>query len=296
MIGIYKITSPSGRIYVGQSRDIEYRWYQHKSLRYDSYGKLVNSLKKYGVENHVFEVIEECEFEDLNIRERYWQDYYEVLGKKGLNSMLTETDEKPRVVSKETKAKIAKGKHGRARKIIDTSNNLIFDCVKDASKYVNISAGNLSHMLNGRALNKTNLVYLNNDGVFSNRLVVVTHIKTKNTFTDNIFTIAKLFNQDVHTIKQVCGSGYKKYKFTNDWVFDFKNAKNKDKKTGFLSITNRSKNIIINKENGFFIYGFTDLALELGFKFNTQQEKVNSIPLIKKMLKETPLLKRYELI
>ena len=100
MIGIYKITSPSNRVYVGQSRNIEYRWTQHKSLRYDSYGKLVNSLKKYGVENHVFEVIEECEFEDLNIRERYWQDYYEVIGKKGLNSMLTETDEKPRVVSK----------------------------------------------------------------------------------------------------------------------------------------------------------------------------------------------------
>jgi len=296
MIGIYKITSPSNKVYVGQSRNIEYRWTQHKSLRYDSYGKLVNSLKKYGVENHVFEVIEECEFEDLNIRERYWQDYYNVLGENGLNSMLTETDEKPRVVSKETKAKIAKGKHGRARKIIDTSNDLIFDCVKDASKYINISVSNLSHMLNGRTLNKTTLVYLNNDGLVLNRLVVATHLKTKNTLTDNIFTIAKLFNQDVYTIKQVCGRGYKKYKFTSDWVFNFKNAKNKDKKIGFLGITSRNKNIIINKENGFFIYGFTDLALELGFKFNTQQDKINSIPLIKKMLKESPLGERYELI
>lgn len=294
MIGIYKITSPSGRIYVGQSRDIKKRFNKYKGIHCKEQPILYNSLRKYGVENHVFEVIEECEFEYLNIRERYWQDYYNVLGKKGLNSMLTETDEKPRVVSKETKAKIAKGKHGRARKIIDTSNNLIFDCIKDASKYANISAGNLSHMLNGRALNKTNLVYLNNDSVFSNRLVVVTHIKTKNTFTDNIFTISKLFKQDVHTIRQVCGSGYKKYKFTDEWEFYFKNHKNK--KISFLGITSRNKNIIINKENGFFIYGFTDLAFELGFKFNSQQEKSNTIPLIKKMLNEEPLSSRYELI
>ena len=31
MTGIYKITSPTGRIYIGQSVDIYYRWNDYKT-------------------------------------------------------------------------------------------------------------------------------------------------------------------------------------------------------------------------------------------------------------------------
>ena len=34
--------------------------------------KIYYSLKKYGVENHEFEIIEECVIEQLNEREKYW--------------------------------------------------------------------------------------------------------------------------------------------------------------------------------------------------------------------------------
>jgi len=33
-------------------------------------------MKKFGIENFTFEVIEECPQEKLNQREDYWQDFY----------------------------------------------------------------------------------------------------------------------------------------------------------------------------------------------------------------------------
>lgn len=106
--GIYKITSPSGRIYIGQSLNIQLRYNNYKSRVDGRQPRLYNSFNKYGFENHVFEVIEQCEFNELNERERYWQDYYDVIGKNGLNCVLTKTSEKKNVVSDETRKKISK--------------------------------------------------------------------------------------------------------------------------------------------------------------------------------------------
>jgi group I intron endonuclease len=72
MIGIYKITSSSGRVYVGQSINIEKRFEQHKFIK-STQSKLYNSIKKYGFENHVFEIIEECSLEQLDERETYYK-------------------------------------------------------------------------------------------------------------------------------------------------------------------------------------------------------------------------------
>jgi group I intron endonuclease len=50
IIGIYKITSHSGKIY--------------------------NSINKHGWDNHHHEIIEECTLDKLNERETYWKQYY----------------------------------------------------------------------------------------------------------------------------------------------------------------------------------------------------------------------------
>lgn len=112
--GIYKITSPSGRIYIGQSKNIYKRWNSYYNLKdIDKQIKLHNSFKKYGVKNHKFEIICTCDFEHLNIKERYYQDFYDVIGPKGLNCLLTKTNEKPRVSSMETRQKISNSLRGR---------------------------------------------------------------------------------------------------------------------------------------------------------------------------------------
>lgn len=59
MVGIYKITSPSGKVYIGQSWDIARRWKEYEW--YNGLGQplLYRSLLKYGVLNHTFQIIHE---------------------------------------------------------------------------------------------------------------------------------------------------------------------------------------------------------------------------------------------
>lgn len=80
MIGIYKITNNiNNNCYIGQSVYIEERWKEHKSkYNWERENKkpLYLAFQKYGLENFSFEIIEECEPEQLNLKEQYWIDYY----------------------------------------------------------------------------------------------------------------------------------------------------------------------------------------------------------------------------
>jgi group I intron endonuclease len=106
--GIYKIESPSGKIYIGQSVDVEKRTSSYKKIYVSrNQTKLNNSFKKYGVENHLFSFIEQCEIELLNERERYWQDFFNCIGDKGLNLKLQNTNEKKQIHSQEVLNKIS---------------------------------------------------------------------------------------------------------------------------------------------------------------------------------------------
>lgn len=111
--GIYKITSPSGKVYIGESSNIKKRIYFYKILSCHKQSRLHNSLKKYGWEAHTFEVIEECSIEDLLCRERYWQDFYNVLGENGLNCELTNCGDYKRVLSQISKDKISAANSGK---------------------------------------------------------------------------------------------------------------------------------------------------------------------------------------
>ena len=73
--GIYIITSPTKRIYIGLSRDIYQRWDSYRLLcNFKAQKLLYNSIKKHGYENHKFEILESCEpnVEILSKREVFW--------------------------------------------------------------------------------------------------------------------------------------------------------------------------------------------------------------------------------
>lgn len=78
MIGIYMITNiVNGKVYIGQSQHIELRWQQHRNRpfnssykEYDSY--FYRAIRKYGLENFTFEVLEECNLDELDEKEIFW--------------------------------------------------------------------------------------------------------------------------------------------------------------------------------------------------------------------------------
>lgn len=82
IIGIYKITSPTNRIYIGQSINILKRWNEYKNGYTKKQPKLHRSIQKYGVESHQFEIIEELNKELLDNRETFWKIHYLELNNK----------------------------------------------------------------------------------------------------------------------------------------------------------------------------------------------------------------------
>jgi group I intron endonuclease len=113
MIGIYKITSPSGKIYIGQTTNFTKRKNYYKNGAKPYQIRIHNSLNKYGYDAHTIEFIEQCSVDNLNERERYWQDFYDVIGENGLNCRLTETKDKSGFISEESKAKMSEARQKR---------------------------------------------------------------------------------------------------------------------------------------------------------------------------------------
>lgn len=113
MIGIYKITNPKGKVYIGQAINIERRFKTYFKLQCKSQIKLYRSFNKYGVKNHIFEILEECDENQLNNKERYYQDLYDVIGKNGLNLKLTKIEDKSGKLSKESRLKMSNSHKGK---------------------------------------------------------------------------------------------------------------------------------------------------------------------------------------
>jgi group I intron endonuclease len=76
MVGIYKIINPNGKIYIGQSINIPSRKNKYTLNHTKGQPRISRSIKKYGWENHIFEIIEECSIEQLDEKETYWKQYY----------------------------------------------------------------------------------------------------------------------------------------------------------------------------------------------------------------------------
>jgi group I intron endonuclease len=106
---IYKITNPTGKIYIGCTIDWKRRFSEYRRLSMAGQRKLYNSLKKYGYENHVFEIIEECEENILHEREIYYINHYNCIA-EGLNIRLGNRNGR---LTEETKQKISESLKGR---------------------------------------------------------------------------------------------------------------------------------------------------------------------------------------
>lgn len=97
MVGIYIITNLiNGKRYIGQSIDIEKRFWGHRCISHETNVHLKRALKKYGKENFKYEVLEECLPEELDDREIYYistlkPEYNVSLGGQGRKKRLPES-------------------------------------------------------------------------------------------------------------------------------------------------------------------------------------------------------------
>lgn len=164
--GIYKITSPKKKIYIGQSVNIKKRFNSYTRL-YESekQKKLYNSLRKYGPDKHKFEVIHRCLPEELNSLESYYIDLFQShKSEYGLNTL--HGGNQFNLGIKHTDATIAKmKKRGMPKTALPASNKVTsikihqltmdgifikeFPSTASAARYFNCSTANISNCLKG---------------------------------------------------------------------------------------------------------------------------------------------------
>lgn len=100
--GIYKITSPSNKIYIGESSNLNIRCKRYlNSNKIKGQKAIYNSILKYGSKSHEIEILELCDENILLERERYYQEFFNSV-EDGLNCFYTGTKEKKKKHSKET--------------------------------------------------------------------------------------------------------------------------------------------------------------------------------------------------
>ena len=159
--GIYKITSPTGKVYIGQAKNLNNRLkdYIRMGVRVQSQTRLYKSLLKYGFEAHQFDVIEYCSVEDLNCSERFWQDEFDVIGENGLNCILQECGEKRRKLSDETRMKLSEAGKNRIGELNPMYGILGEDNPNFGSKRTKEQCNNISSSLVGKRVGENNNMF-----------------------------------------------------------------------------------------------------------------------------------------
>lgn len=131
-IGIYKFTNKiTNKSYIGQSINIEKRFEQHSNNAYNSniieYNyPFYRAIRKYGIENFTFEILELCSIEELSVKEKYYIDKYDTF-KNGYNLTIG-----------------GEGKSNWTKEEIDFIMTNIDKTNKELSKYINHPINSIS--------------------------------------------------------------------------------------------------------------------------------------------------------
>jgi hypothetical protein len=164
--GIYKLTSPTGKVYIGQSSNINRRMIEHKYRSKNKNLKLYSSIRKYGLDNHSLEILflSEDSYEK-NRMESFYINYYDSI-KNGLNHMDTYTfigGFSGKKHSHENVLKIKSRMKGFKpmlaiekikKKVYCNFTNKTYNSLIECAKDLNISQAYASMQYTGKRLNK----------------------------------------------------------------------------------------------------------------------------------------------
>ena len=101
----------NGKIYVGQAKDFKSRIRCHRcnAKSYKNTNPFYNAIRKYGWDNFIINIIEECDVKLLNDREEYWIQEKNSLYPNGYNLMKGGSQYE---MSEDTKKKISQVRMG----------------------------------------------------------------------------------------------------------------------------------------------------------------------------------------
>lgn len=198
MTGIYKITSPRNKVYIGSTINFKRRYSDYKYNHCKEQIRLYNSLNKYGFNNHIIEFIEECSINELHLKERYWQEYYESIGINGLNCFYVETNIKKRVCSIETKLKLSISSSGK--------NNPRYGAIISEETRNKIGKSNKGKKRNKEQKERISLALIGNE--YSNTNKYVINIDTGEEYR-SIRKAALINNINYNTLKAMLSGKFK---------------------------------------------------------------------------------------
>jgi len=203
-ITIYKIESPSGKIYVGQSRNLTKRKNNYKNLHCVSQHALYNSFLKYGYNSHIFSIIKEFEdntsSEIINNSEIEYIQFYKNNGFKLLNIA---DGGRGGLISEETRQKLSKAQKGKKHSLetrqkmsksrIGKTSGRKGKCASEETKK-NISKGRMGISCGNQHWRTKPLINLNTNEIYQS----ITEASKKNKIKRTTLN-AMLTNQNKNT-------------------------------------------------------------------------------------------------
>lgn len=112
MTVIYEFVNKiNGKIYIGQTKDFKsrVRCHRHNSKSYKKTNPFYNAIRKYGWDNFIINIVEECDTKMLNEKEEYWISEKKCLYPNGYNLMKGGNQYE---MSEDTKKKISQIRKG----------------------------------------------------------------------------------------------------------------------------------------------------------------------------------------
>lgn len=183
--GIYCIINKfNNLIYIGSSLNVLHRRSQHFSLlnlNKHFNQKLQNSWNKYGENQFIFQIIEECSFEDLIKKEQFWINFYRSYDSDhGFN--LNKICERV-ILSEQTKIKISKN-HSKFWKNKKLSSKHKENMSKNNSKYWKGKKLSAEHKSNLSNSHKKYIIQIDKSGNIINEFFGIKEASEKTGFSE----------------------------------------------------------------------------------------------------------------